>query len=52
VLRTAGYQTAARPIVSVTAIGSLLLAPFACHGVNLAAITAAICTGREAHENP
>lgn len=52
VLRTSGYQTPARPIVSVTAIGSLLMAPFACHGVNLAAITAAICTGREAHENP
>lgn len=51
VLRAAGYQVPARPIVSVTALGSLLLAPFGCHGVNLAAITAAICTGREAHEN-
>ena len=29
-----------------------MLAPFACHGLNLAAITAAICTGREAHEDP
>lgn len=28
-----------------------MLAPFGSHGVNLAAITAAICTGREAHEN-
>ncbi|BCJ05876.1 transporter [Pseudomonas sp. RtIB026] len=52
VLRTSGYQVPARPIVSVTALGSLLLAPFGCHGVNLAAITAAICTGREAHEDP
>ncbi|UVL20715.1 MULTISPECIES: benzoate/H(+) symporter BenE family transporter [unclassified Pseudomonas] len=52
VLRTSCYQVPARPIVSVTALGSLLLAPFGCHGVNLAAITAAICTGREAHENP
>ncbi|MDH1630247.1 benzoate/H(+) symporter BenE family transporter [Pseudomonas mosselii] len=52
VLRTSGYQVPARPIVSITALGSLLLAPFGCHGVNLAAITAAICTGREAHENP
>lgn len=51
VLRTAGYQTPARPIVAVTAIGSVLLAPFASHGFNLAAITAAICTGREAHED-
>ncbi|PWB34839.1 benzoate transporter [Pseudomonas sp. SDI] len=52
VLRSSGYQTPARPILSVTAIGSVLLAPFGSHGFNLAAITAAICTGREAHENP
>lgn len=51
VLRTSGYTTPARSIISVTAIGSVLLAPFASHGLNLAAITAAICTGREAHEN-
>ncbi|WP_137885768.1 benzoate/H(+) symporter BenE family transporter [Pseudomonas sp. 2FE] len=52
VLRNAGYQTPARPIISSSALGSLLLAPFGCHGLNLAAITAAICTGREAHEDP
>jgi benzoate membrane transport protein len=52
VLRNDGYQTPASPIISVSALGSLLLAPFGCHGLNLAAITAAICTGREAHENP
>ncbi|WP_079201338.1 benzoate/H(+) symporter BenE family transporter [Pseudomonas sp. CC6-YY-74] len=52
VLRNAGYQTPASPIISSSALGSLLLAPFACHGLNLAAITAAICTGREAHEDP
>ncbi len=51
VLRTSGYQTPARSIISVTAIGSVLLAPFGSHGFNLAAITAAICTGREAHED-
>ncbi len=28
-----------------------MLAPFGSHGFNLAAITAAICTGREAHED-
>lgn len=50
VLRTAGYATPARPIISVTALVSILLAPFGSHGLNLAAITAAICTGREAHE--
>ncbi|UTW08116.1 benzoate/H(+) symporter BenE family transporter [Pseudomonas benzenivorans] len=52
VLRNAGYQTPASPIISASALGSLLLAPFGCHGLNLAAITAAICTGREAHEDP
>lgn len=50
VLRAAGYQTPASPIITSSALGSLLLAPFACHGLNLAAITAAICTSREAHE--
>ncbi len=49
VLRNAGYQTPASPIISSSALGTLLLAPFGCHGLNLAAITAAICTGREAH---
>ncbi|MCU1724046.1 benzoate/H(+) symporter BenE family transporter [Pseudomonas sp. 5P_5.1_Bac1] len=52
VMRSAGYTTPARPILAVTAIGSVLLAPFGSHGFNLAAITAAICTGREAHEQP
>ncbi|SDS37200.1 benzoate/H(+) symporter BenE family transporter [Pseudomonas oryzae] len=52
VLRTAGYQTPASPIVSASAVGSALLAPFGCHGLNLAAVTASLCTGREAHEEP
>ncbi|NBA93476.1 benzoate/H(+) symporter BenE family transporter [Pseudomonas sp. R5(2019)] len=51
VLRNAGYSTPASPIISSSALGSLLLAPFGCHGLNLAAITAAICTGRESHED-
>jgi len=52
VLRNAGYQTPASPLIGGSALGTLLLAPFGCHGLNLAAITAAICTGREAHEDP
>ena len=52
VLRNAGYGTAASPIIAGSALVSMLLAPFACHGLNLAAITAAICTGREAHDDP
>ncbi|HBW09967.1 MAG: benzoate transporter [Pseudomonas sp. BICA1-14] len=52
VLRNDGYSTPASPLISSSALGSLLLATFGCHGLNLAAITAAICTGREAHEDP
>lgn len=52
VLRASGYQTPASPIIASSALGTALLAPFGCHGLNPAAITAAICTGREAHEDP
>lgn len=51
VLRSSGYPVAAGSIVSTTGFVSLLLTPFGSHGVNLAAITAAICTGKEAHED-
>ena len=52
VLRADGYQVPASPLLSVTGIASFLLAPFGAHGLNLAAITAAICTGSHAHEDP
>ncbi|MBH9577928.1 benzoate/H(+) symporter BenE family transporter [Inhella proteolytica] len=52
VLRSSGYPVPAAGIVGLTGLVSLLLAPFGSHGVNLAAITAAICTGKEAHEQP
>jgi benzoate membrane transport protein len=52
VLRNDGFKTSANPIVTVTGVGSLLMAPFGSHAFNIAAITAAICTGREAHEDP
>ncbi|WP_044870204.1 benzoate/H(+) symporter BenE family transporter [Pseudomonas sp. LFM046] len=51
VLRADGYQVPASPLVSVTGLASLLLAPFGSHGINLAAISAAICTGPHAHED-
>ncbi|RAS35827.1 benzoate/H(+) symporter BenE family transporter [Paraburkholderia bryophila] len=51
VLRADGYSTPSAPLISTTGLASLLLAPFGSHGINLAAITAAICTGPEAHEN-
>jgi benzoate membrane transport protein len=52
VLRADGYQVPASPLISATGFASLLLAPFGSHGVNLAAISAAICTGPHAHEDP
>ena len=52
VMRTSGYQPATSRLVAGTGWASLLLAPFGSHGVNLAAITAAICTGPEAHPQP
>lgn len=52
VLRNDGFRTSANPIVAVTGLGSLLMAPFGSHAFNVAAITAAICTGKEAHEDP
>lgn len=52
VLRNDGFATSANPIVTMTGLGSLLMAPFGSHAFNIAAITAAICTGREAHEDP
>ena len=52
VLRNDGFQTSANPIVTLTGLGSLIMAPFGSHAFNIAAITAAIATGREAHEDP
>ena len=52
VLRNDGFKTSANPIVTLTGLGSLLMAPFGSHAFNIAAITAAICTGKEAHEEP
>ncbi|WP_285400322.1 benzoate/H(+) symporter BenE family transporter [Lysinibacillus sp. fls2-241-R2A-57] len=51
VLRADGYNVPISPLVTTTGIFSILLAPFGSHAINLAAITAAICTGKEAHED-
>lgn len=52
VLRNDGFKTSANPILTVTGLGSLLMAPFGSHAFNVAAITAAICTGKEASQDP
>lgn len=51
VLRNDGFKTSANPILTVTGLGSLIAAPFGSHAFNVAAITAAICTGKDAHED-
>ncbi|WP_292019379.1 MULTISPECIES: benzoate/H(+) symporter BenE family transporter [unclassified Brevundimonas] len=52
VLRAAGYAPPANRLIFATGLTSLVAAPFGAHGVNLAAITAALCTGPDAHPDP
>ena len=52
VARTAGYALPVSPVVGWTGVANVLLAPFGAFALNLAAITAAICMGREAHPDP
>ncbi|GAB3366396.1 MULTISPECIES: benzoate/H(+) symporter BenE family transporter [Giesbergeria] len=50
ILRSAGYSTAARPIIVSTSMASLVVACFGGINIVIAAITAALCTGKDAHE--
>ncbi|BES73464.1 benzoate/H(+) symporter BenE family transporter [Marinobacter nanhaiticus D15-8W] len=50
VLRANGFRTPLSPVLTVTGVATLLLAPFGGYAFNLAAITAAICMGEEAGE--
>jgi benzoate membrane transport protein len=52
VLRSSGFAVPISPLIGWTGIATVILAPFGGYAFNLATITAAICTGREAHENP
>ncbi|VEB39782.1 Inner membrane protein ydcO [Chromobacterium violaceum] len=49
VLRASGYDLPARSPVTALGLASVLTAPLGGHGVTLAAIIAAICTGPESH---
>jgi benzoate membrane transport protein len=51
-MRTSGYTPNDRLLLTGTSVASVLFAPFGSHAINLAAITAGICCGREAHEDP
>lgn len=50
ILRGAGYSTPARPIIVATSVASLAVACFGGISIVIAAITAALCTGKDAHE--
>jgi benzoate membrane transport protein len=50
--RAAGVTVPVSPVIAGTGLVTLVLAPFGSFGLNLAAITAAICMGPEAHPDP
>jgi benzoate membrane transport protein len=52
VLRASGYTPPSRPILAVTGLASVVTAFFGAHTSNLAAISAAICTGPDTHPDP
>ena len=51
-IRAAHYDMPISKIVTLTGLATLVLAPFGAFALNLSAITAAICMGREAHPDP
>jgi benzoate membrane transport protein len=52
VLNVNGYRPEPGPLFRTTGLYSLASAPFGGHAVNLAAITAALCAGPDAHSDP
>lgn len=52
VMTANGYRPDVGPIFVTTGLGSVLVAFFGGHSLNLAAITAALCAGPEAHADP
>ncbi len=51
-IRASGFQLPLSKIISMTGVATFLLAPFGAFALNLSAITAAICMGKEAHPDP
>ena len=50
-IRAFDYTVPSSPLIGWTGVATALLAPFGAFAINLAAITAAISMGREAHED-
>jgi len=51
-IKAAGYALPLSKIITMTGLATLVLAPFGAFALNLSAITAAICMGKEAHPDP
>ena len=53
-IRATGYEATipVSKVITLTGVATLLLAPFGGFALNLSAITAAICMGKEAHPDP
>ena len=53
-IRATGYEGSipVSKVITITGVATLLLAPFGAFALNLSAITAAICMGKEAHPDP
>ena len=52
IMRASGYRTPISPLITSTGLVTFVLAPFGCFSICLAAITAAICMGKDIHEDP
>ena len=51
VIRASGYPLPISHLLTLTGLGTLVLAPFGAFALNFSAITAAMCMGPEAHED-
>ena len=52
VMRATGYSLPVSRLITLTGVATLVLAPFGAFALNFSAITAAICMGPEAHQDP
>lgn len=52
IMRSFNVHVPISKVITGTGIATLLLAPFGAFSINLAAITAAICMGKDSHEDP
>ncbi len=52
VMRATGYTLPVSKLITLTGVATLVLAPLGAFALNFSAITAAICMGPEAHQDP